>query len=245
MEAYDPSLYGERWADVYDDWHAWRLPDADTVTGVLAGLAGGGPVLELGVGTGRLAVPLAARGVEVHGIDNSPAMVERLRAKPGGDRVTVHFGDMADADIDRRFTLVFVAFNTFFALSTQEQQVRCFRNVAAHLDDGGAFVVEAFMPDPGRFDRGQTVRALAAETDAATLEVSRHDPTTQQVATSILRVSAAGVEIRPVFLRYAWPSELDLMAQLAGLALDERWQDWQRRPFTGSSQTHVSVYRRP
>jgi SAM-dependent methyltransferase len=151
MDGYVSSSYGEHVADVYDEWY--RLADTDATVERLAGLAGPGPVLELAVGTGRVALPLVARGLEVHGIDTSPAMVEHLRAKPGGEDVTVVIGDMADVPVSGRFSLVFVVFDTFFALPTQDEQVRCFENVARSLLPGGRFVVEGFVPDPARFDR--------------------------------------------------------------------------------------------
>jgi SAM-dependent methyltransferase len=151
MEGHEPATAGERWAEIYDDWHPGYEETAITA---LADLAHGGRALELGIGTGRIALPLAARGVEVHGIDASPAMVARLRVKPGGAAVPVTIGDFAEVGVDGRFSLIFVAFNTFFALATQEAQVRCFRRVADHLSNGGVFVVEAFVPDLTRFSRG-------------------------------------------------------------------------------------------
>ncbi|MDQ4029538.1 MAG: class I SAM-dependent methyltransferase, partial [Actinomycetota bacterium] len=208
----------------------------------LAALAGAGPALELAIGTGRVALPLAERGVQVHGIDVSEAMVERLRAKPGGDRIPVTIGDFADVAVVGRFSLVFVAFNTFFALASQQDQVRCFRNVAARLAEGGVFALEGFVPDVARFQRHQSVSAPRVELDVVMLDVSRHDPVAQRIDAQHVVINPAGIRLQPVHLRYAWPAELDLMAQLAGMRLRERWGDWERGPFTADSGRHVSVY---
>ena len=249
MEGYGRETYGERWADIYDELFGADPADAGTAEAVdlLAALADGGPVLELGVGTGRIALPLAARGLEVHGIDASARMLALLGAKPGGERVHTHVGDLADADVDvpGGFALVLVVFNTLFALPTQEAQVRCFANVARRLAPAGAFVVEAFVPDPSRFDRGQTVRASRVGVDGVGLEVSRHDPVAQSVSSQQVWLTEAGAQLRPVSVRYAWPSELDLMARLAGLELRDRWGGWDRSPFTAESGGHVSVYTHP
>lgn len=239
----DPTGYGQRWADVYDERVAWRAGEVEPVVDLLADLAGGGPALELGVGTGRVALPLVDRGVEVHGLEASPAMIEHLRSRPGGAELPVVLGDMADMDVEGTFRLVFAVFNTFFALPSQEAQVRCFHGVARHLTPDGAFVVEAFVPDPARFEGGQTVRAVEAATDRVVLEVARHDPVGQRVASSELTLTPEGHDLRPLMLRYAWPAELDLMARLAGLRLEARWADWRRSPFTGASHRHVSLYR--
>jgi SAM-dependent methyltransferase len=244
MEGYGPATYGDRWADVYDSWVTDRLGKPGTLTSVdrLAELAAGGRVLELAIGTGRLALPLAGRGVEVHGIDASEAMVARLRSKPGGDGIPVTIGDFADVGVDGTFDLIFVAFNTFFALTSQDDQIRCFQNVAQHLTAGGVFAMEGFVPDLTRFEAGQAMRALRVTTDSVDIEASRHDPVAQTVVTQHIVISEEGTRLRPVHLRYAWPSELDLMARLAGLRLRERWGAWDRSPFTASSALHVSVY---
>ena len=239
MTDYDAATYGDRIAEVYDEWFAVPSDTEDTVA-FLSGLAGPGPVLELGIGTGRVALPLAQRGHEVHGIDASEAMVEKLRARTGEIPVTI--GDFAELDIEGEFSLVYVVFNTLFALLSQEDQVRCFSNVARRLREEGVFVIEAFVPDLTRWDRDQRIEAHRVETDSVVLGVSRHDPVEQRVASNHLEVSAAGVKLYPVRLRYAWPSELDLMARLAGLRLRERWGGWRREPYTASSVKHVSVY---
>jgi SAM-dependent methyltransferase len=238
----DPAFYGDRWADVYDEHHGGRDPSA--AVEFLASLAGGGPVLELAIGTGRLALPLAARGITVAGVDASAAMVRRLRAKPGGESVTVTIGDMADVPVSGPFALVYLVFNTLFGLLTQKRQAECFRNVARVLGPGGAFVIECFVPDLARFDRGQRVQTLEVTEDAATFELSRHDPAQQRVTTQIVTLTEQGVRMHPVAIRYSWPSELDLMAGQAGLRLTERYSDWGRQPFDSASGGHVTVYRR-
>jgi SAM-dependent methyltransferase len=246
MDDYGPMTYGQRWADVYDEWTAVQLGDevARAAVGVLADLAAGGRVLELAIGTGRLALPLAARGLTVQGIDASEQMVGKLREKEGGGAIPVTIGDFADVGVEGQFDLVFVAFNTFFALTTQDRQIDCFRNVAGHLKSGGVFVIEAFVPDMTRFQDHQTLRVNRMTTDEVLLDASRHDPLTQTVQSQEIVISEGEVRLRPVHLRYAWPSELDVMAQLAGLALRDRWGGWDRSPFTGSSMSHVSVYGR-
>lgn len=242
MAEYGPETYGERIADLYDVWHA------ETAAGQIeriASLAGDGPVLELAIGTGRIALPLARRGIEVHGIDASPSMIERLRAKPGGEELPVAVGDFADVDIEGPFSLVFVVFNTFFALLTQDDQVRCFENVARRLLPGGHFLIEAFVPDQGRFDRGQRVSVTGIEGDEVRLEVSRHDPVRQRSTTRHLVVGPGGIRSLPVQARYAFPAELDLMGRLAGLSLSHRWGGWNEEPFDAGSTSHVSVWEKP
>ncbi len=179
MEGYEPPTYGDRIADVYDEWYA-ELDPASAVE-LLAELAGDGRVLELAIGSGRIALPLAARGVEVHGIDASERMVERLRAKPGGEAIPVTMGDFADVPVEGTFRVVFVAFNTLFALPDQEAQVRCFERVSEHLDENGVFVLEAFVPDLARYDRGQRVSTTRTKLDHIVLDVSQLDAASQTV----------------------------------------------------------------
>ena len=210
----------------------------------LATLAGGGRALELGIGTGRVALPLAEQGVAVHGIDASEAMVAKLRADPGGADIPVTLGDFGHVAVDGTFTLIFAVFNTFFALTTQEAQVRCFRRVAERLADGGVFLIEVFVPDPARFVRGQGVGVTSLDTDRVTLEVARHDALQQRVYSQHLVLTESGTRFYAVQIRYAWPSELDLMARLAGLRLSERWSDWSGAPFTTASTRHISLYER-
>ena len=240
MAEYTASTYGDRIAARYDEIHAERA-DTNAAVETLAGLSGQGRALELGIGTGRLALPLAARGIEVHGLDASEAMVAKLRAKPGGHDIPVLIVDFADFSVDAQFELAFVAFNTFFALPSQEDQLRCFGAVARHLVPNGVFVIEAFVPDQARFTRGRNVEGYLG-TDAVTLNVSHHDAAEQVVKTYQLRFTASRTEMFPVQLRYVWPSELDLMARLAGLRLRDRWEDWAGNAFTSNSTMHVSVY---
>ena len=241
MDEYISSTYGERLADVYDDWYG-SFEDAAIET--LADLAGSGPALELGVGTGRIALPLAAKGIEVRGIDASAAMVSKLRARPEGDSIAVTMGNFADVAVEGKFSLVFVVFNTFFALLTQEEQVRCFRNVAEHLTGDGKFLIEVFVPDVARFIAGQNVRASTITTERVSLQVSEHNSVEQQVMSQHIVFFNNEVRQFPVKIRYAWPSELDLMAQLAGLKLRHRWGNWNREEFNSRSEKHVSVYER-
>jgi SAM-dependent methyltransferase len=244
LSDYRPETYGDRWAAIYDEWVTHVRMDADTAAGFLASLAGGGPALELAIGTGRVALPLKARGVEVHGIDASDAMVAKLREKPGGADIPVTMGDFADVGVDGSYPLIYVPFNTFFGLLKQDDQLRCFRNVASHLTDDGVFVVEAFVPDTTRFDRGQRLQAMRVDLDETHFEVAVHDPVEQRVTTNILVVKDGAIDQYPVQLRYAYPAELDLMAQLAGMRLRDRFGGWNREPFTAASGAHVSVYER-
>lgn len=180
----------------------------------------------------------------MHGIDASKAMVAKLRAKPGGDAIPVTIGDFADVAVAGRYPLIYVAFNTFFALLTQDDQVRCFANVANRLTETGVFVLEVFVPDLSRFDRGQRVRVDAVEVDEVKLGVERHDAVNQISNSMYVFVREGGIRLYPVKIRYAWPAELDLMARLAGLRLRERWGNWTRVQFTDTSGQHVSVYER-
>jgi SAM-dependent methyltransferase len=244
MDSYRPSTYGDRIAEIYDDWHP-TAEDAEQAAAVLAELAGDGPALELAIGTGRVAIPLHARGVDVHGIDASQEMVAKLREKPGGADIPVDVGDFSDVDVDGSFPLIFVVFNTFFVLLSQEDQVRCFRNVAAHLEPGGSFLIEAFVPDPTMYASGQRVAATSVGLDEVRLDAGLHDPSSQTVEATHIVLRDGDVRLYPVRLRYAWPAELDLMAELAGLRLRDRWASWNRAPFDASSTKHVSVYERP
>jgi SAM-dependent methyltransferase len=219
--------------------------DEDAAVAFLEGLAGDGPALELAIGTGRIALPLASRGIRVDGIDFSAAMVAQLRKRPGGDRIEVTMGDFAEVAVLGQYRLIYVVFNTLFNLLTQDDQVRCFQNVASHLADHGSFVVEGYTPASlhRRPDHG-SVGAKAVEVDHVLLEVDRHDPVTQTLEESHVLLSPRGVRVYPIVQRYAWPSELELMARLAGLRLTERWSSWDRRPVTANSRNIVSVYGR-
>ncbi|MBW3634162.1 MAG: class I SAM-dependent methyltransferase [Chloroflexi bacterium] len=243
MKDYEPiQSFGEDSAETYDDS---SRGDEDATVLFLEHLARGGPALELAIGTGRIALPLAARGVPVDGIDFSPAMVAKLRAKPGGDQIPVTMGDFADVPVSGAYRLIFVVFNTLFNLLTQDDQVRCFENVAAHLTDDGVFVVEAFVPTYlTRLRDDQYVDAERIDVGEVRLDVGRHDPVAQRLDESHVVLSSAGVRLYPIVARYAWPSELDLMARIAGLRLKNRWSGWEHEPFTAASRRHVSVYGR-
>jgi SAM-dependent methyltransferase len=244
-QEYGPATYGDRIAEVYDEWYAdAAFLETEASIELLAELAGDGPVLELAIGTGRLALPLAKRGIEVHGIDASEEMVAKLREKPGGDRIPVTMGDFADVGVDGSYRMIYLAFNTLFALLTQEDQLRCFTNAAAHLSDEGVFLIEVFFPDLTRFDRDQRFQTNSVSTTEVSLDASRHDPLSQRVDSVHVVLTESGTKLYPVNLRYAFPSELDLMARLAGLELKERWGGWAREPFTASTRRHVSVYGR-
>ena len=243
MSDYGPATYGDRIAEIYDRFHP-GAGDATAQLRALTALAAQGAALELGIGTGRVAIPLAEQGVAVHGIDASEAMIDKLRTKPGGASIPVTIGDFAEVPVDGTFALIFAVFNTFYALTTQADQVRCFQRVARRLADGGVFLIEVFVPDPARFTRGQSVGVTNLETDRVTLDVARHDPLGQRVDSRHLVLSESGTRIYPVQLRYAWPSELDLMARLAGLRLRDRWSDWTGAPFTAASTSHISLYER-
>jgi SAM-dependent methyltransferase len=244
MEGYEAATYGDRISEIYDRLYGTAF-DVEATVAFLKELAGRGRALELAVGTGRVALPLAEAGVEVLGIDASPAMVAQMRAKPGGDRLPVTMGDFADVAVEGAFSLIYVVFNTLFALTTQEDQVRCFANAAAHLEPGGAFVIEAFVPDLARFDQDQRVHAAEIGLDEVMLDVSMHSARDQTVTSQHVVVRNGDIKLFPVHLRYSWPSELDLMARLAGLRLRERWAGWRRDRFSSSSGGHVSVYELP
>jgi len=251
MEGYGPETYGDAIADIYDLWYGAR-PDTAAAVERLASLAArspGLPVLELGIGTGRLALPLVARDLDVWGIDASSAMVELLRAKPNGARPAVAVGDMADLDLSAlpggeaaRFGLVFVAVNTFFNLTTREAQQRCLQRVRAVLAEDGCFVLEAFVPAVDRPTNLVETRTVAV--DHVVLTATRHDPDTQTVECQFIDIRESGIRLRPLTIRYCPPAELDAMAEAAGLHLVERWSDWTGTAFTEGDGTHVSVYGR-
>jgi hypothetical protein len=243
MEEYEPvkSFLGEA-AEEYD---RNLRGDEDDAVAFLAELAGNGPVLELAIGTGRIGLPLAARGVALEGIDLSPDMVAQLRKKPGGEGIPVTIGDFADVPVSGTYRLVYVVFNTFFNLLHQEQQVRCFENVAAHLTDDGAFVIEARVPAHiHALPQNQYVHAEEVGVDEVWLDVAKYDPVTQRLEETHVRLRGGDVGLFPIVTRYCYPSELDLMARIAGLQLRERWGGWNREPFDARSELAVSVYGR-
>lgn len=238
---WDKSLYGDRIADIYDDLYEEAFDKAGAVA-FLKEKAGGGRALELAIGTGRLAIPLKNSGVDISGIEISQAMIAKLREKRGGKDILVTTGDFAQVEVAGKFKLVFVAFNTLFALTEQDDQLNCFRNVAVHLEDDGVFVVEAFIPDLHRFRMNQNTQVIEVGTDRVMLDVSRHDPAQQQIKSQHIFLTEKGVRLYPVSLRYVWPSEMDLMAKVAGMELRERYESWQRDHFTSRSGGHISVY---
>ena len=246
VRAVPENYFDERIAKGYETFwpESFEPGVVDPAVDFLAELAGPGAALELGIGTGRVALPLSQRGVRVHGIELSPAMVHELHAKPGAGAVGVTIGDFATTKVDGSFTLAYLVRNTIMNLTTQDEQVACFRNVAAHLEPGGRFVIEVMVPTLRRLPPGETVRAFTLTPThlgfdeyvdlAAQISVSRH----YWVADGRLETFSAP-------FRYVWLSELDLMAQLAGMTLSERWSDWNRGPFTSDSPSHVSVWEKP
>jgi SAM-dependent methyltransferase len=243
MEPHDAGAYGSWIATEYDTLYA-GLHDTDATVDCLAALADGGAVLELGVGTGRLAIPLAARGLDVHGIDGSAEMLAALAAKPGGDAVATTLGDFAETSLGRRFRLVVLAVNTIYALPDQGAQVRCFQRAADHLEPGGRFVVEAWIPEP--LPAGESLRPRRLADGLMGLVVAQNDPVAQVLSTTQVALGTQlGVRVFPVVHRYAWPSELDLMARLAGLRREARWAGWDQSPLEPTGRNHVTVYQRP
>ena len=241
MDAED-GYFDEPVASRYDESAADMFESAavDPVVDFLAGLAGEGRALELGIGTGRIALPLARRGVAVHGIELSNAMAARLREKPGGDEVGVTIGDFATTTVDGAFSVAYVVFNTIMNLTTQAAQVACFRNVAAHLQPGGCFVVEVMVPEHQRVPPGETFRVFdPSETHWG---IDEYDVANQGLVSHHFDLADGRFELLSMPFRYVWPAELDLMAELAGMRLRERWGGWQREPFTGESRQHVSVW---
>jgi SAM-dependent methyltransferase len=237
--------FDERVAARYDESSSEMFdPEAvEPAVDFLAALARGGRALELGIGTGRIALPLAERGVEVHGIDLSQAMVGKLREKPGGEEIPVAIGDFASTRVDGDFALAFLVFNTINNLTTQDEQVACFRNVAAHLEPGGCFVIEVGIPDLRRLPPGETMHVFDAS--EGHWGIDEYDVANQGLVSHHFSVVDGAIEHVSMPFRYVWPSELDLMAELAGMRLRERWSGWKREPFTGESRKHVSVWETP
>jgi SAM-dependent methyltransferase len=229
--------YDESEADMFDP------EEVEPVVDFLAELAGEGRALELGVGTGRIALPLAQRGVPVHGIDLSRAMTSRLREKPGGEEIGVSIGDFATTTVEGTFSVAYLVFNTIHNLTTQAEQVACFRNVAAHLEPAGCFVIEVGTPNLQGLPPGGTMRVFdASETHWG---IDEYDVANQGLVSHHFSLVDGRLERVSMPFRYVWPAELDLMAQLAGMALRERWSGWKREPFTSESRKHVSVWEKP
>ena len=234
--------FGERVAERYDESSADMFEPAvvDPIVDFLADLAGSGAALELGIGTGRIALPLAQRGIRVHGIDLSEAMVAMLRAKPGVEDIEVTMGDFATTRVEGTFSVAYLVFNTIHNLTTQDEQVACFQNVAAHLEPGGCFVIEVGVPQLQRLPPGETIRAF--DVSETHLGFDEYDVASQRLISHHYSVVDGKLELHSVPFRYVWPAELDLMARLAGMSLRERWGDWNREPFTSESRKHVSVW---
>jgi SAM-dependent methyltransferase len=229
--------YGDWVAEFYDAWFSDWLDSAGTVDR-LAELAGTGPVLELGIGTGRVALPLRERGFVVQGIDASPAMVDRLRAKPGGDSIPVTIGDFTEVPVEGKFSLVFVTAGSFNELQSQDAQLRCFQNVARHLLPGGLFALDGVIPD----ERHEAMRVIRSRAGEVVLHVREVDRAHQRYVSHYAVLGERGVRVLSVPFRFAWPSELDLMAKMAGLRLKDRKGGWRDEPFNSESTSHVSVY---
>jgi SAM-dependent methyltransferase len=250
VEGYGPATYGEAFADVYDDWYG-DLEGLDDAVATIGWLAAGDRVLELGVGSGRLAVPLAAAGAEVWGLDASPAMLDRLATRPGGDRVRVALGDMADPSPVLEaaggrpgdgFAVVVLAFNTFFLLATADAQQGCLAAAARLLAPGGCLAIEAYVPADPPADADTVLEPRAVELDRVVFTVSTHRPAEQVVHGQHVEIRESGIRLRPWVLRYLRPEQLDELAGEVGLRLLERWGSWDRRPFSDASPLHVSVY---
>lgn len=244
MNASDDGYFGERIAATYDDdADMFDCANVDPVVDFLAKLAGSGKALEFGIGTGRIALPLAQRGVPVHGVDMSKAMVDKLTSKENGANIGVTIGDFATASIDDSFFVVYLVFNTIMNLTTQAAQVECFRNAAAHLDPGGHFVIEVMVPRLQRLPPGETL--VAYDLSEKHWGIDEYDIGSQGLTSHHLRIADGDVQRFSVPFRYVWPAELDLMAQLAGMTLSERWGGWAQESFTSTSESHVSVWKKP
>jgi len=239
----DPGLFGRQWAAHYD---RSDNPDPTPAVKFLAGLADGGPALELAIGSGRVALPLAARGVAIEGIEASPEMVDLLRAKPGGESIPVVIGDMADVAVPGPYRLVYLVFNTLFNLTGAGRQEDCFRNVARVLAHGGAFVIEAFVPDPADIDRNeQQIQVWAVTEHAVSIRVHRYDRQAQTFLRQTVTFTKDGVQFKPFGMHYRWPEQIDELAARAGLRLEARYASWTGEPFGPDSRNHISVYRKP
>jgi SAM-dependent methyltransferase len=237
----DPSDYGRVWAEDYDRLFEER-DDPEMVATFVAKLAPGGSVLELGVGTGRLAISLLTAGLAVTGVDASPEMLSRLRARPGSEQLEIIEGDFVSVQAGGPHDVVLIAFSTLFLVPSQEGQLACLANARRHLHPGGFVVVEAFVPDHSRWTRGQNVSVGDLHARGASLKLSVHDPVQQLISTQEVIFGPAGSSLRPNRLRYAWPAELDAMALASGLRPVHRWADWTGAPFTAASTSHVSVF---
>ena len=242
MKQFGPSTFGELNADEYDALH--NPGTTDDCVSLIADLTGQGDILELAIGTGRIALPLAQRGLKVSGFDASPQMLDILKGKPGGADIPTWVAEMASFDLGQTFDFAFLVFNTLYNLTTQDEQLRCFQRVSEHLKPGGNFLVEAFMPNREGFENNQAVRTKHVDYDKVWLEAVQHDPIAQRLNYQRIRISQQGTELKPLPMRYVWPAELDLMARLAGLSPVAHWGGWHKQPLTRDSDFYVIVYQR-
>lgn len=240
---FDAATFGTLNAKDYDAAHDPGTTDA--AVEVISDLAGDGRILELASGTGRVTIPLAQKGHRIEGLEGSPEMVEKMRAKRGGAQIPVTIGDMAEVAVDGPSDHVFLIYNTFFNLPDQTAQVRCLQNTADRLAPGGSFLIETFVPDVSGFSNGQRVRTVRLDRSSVWLEAATHDPVAQRFEFQRIRITPEGTKLVPLPMRYAYPPEIDLMARLAGLVPENRWGGWDKSPFTSDSAMHVSVYRKP
>lgn len=237
----ESSSYGDAMADGYDEW--FTVPDdGDDAAQFLAALAGRSRALEFGIGTGRVALPLQSRGVEVHGIDASSEMVDQLRRKPGGECLKVHIGNFATLDSGEKYGLIYMVYGTFYLLLSQEDQIRCLENARRQLAEDGCVVIQVHAPKSGSIGLAQRINVDHVGNDRVVLDVALHDQVQQRVDSQSVVISEAGTRLIPVSYRYVWPSEMDLMARIAGLRLRERWGGWGREKFSSASHWNVSVY---
>ncbi len=227
LKGFGAATFGELYADEYDERHDPGTTDA--AVALLTDIADGRRTLELAVGTGRVALPMLHAGVDIEGIDASPEMLAKLKDKAGRDKMTVLVANMADFDLDRSFEFVFLVFNTFYNLTSQEAQINCIKSAADHLDPGGHLLLEMFVHDYKLFSG---VRVEELDMNSLVLEAAEHDPVTQTVEFQRVMMTDGSIRMRPLAMRYAWPSEIDLMARLAGLELESRWSDWHRSPYS-------------
>lgn len=243
MSEYKASTYGDRFAEFYDLLEGTSL-DTEAAVTKLASLAGQGPVLELGVGTGRVALPLQARGFEVHGVEASEAMVAKLRAKEGGESIQILVGDFAELSYETSYSLAFAAYNTFSSLPDQDSQVRCLEKVTSALDPDGYLVLESAVPDNAILAKEQDVQVRFVDADLLVLHASRYDSIAQRAVGQSIIVANGVIQTFPVQTRYNWPSELDLMARIAGLRLVKRVGGWCDEPFDSASRSYISIFQR-
>jgi len=241
MKDYRASTYGDKVADIYDKEYGDFDPE---MIERIFEFAPNGSAFELGIGTGRVALPLLKKGMKVDGIDSSISMVNKLKAKPGSKNISIQIGDFSKFQTAKKYDVVFVVFNTFFSLLTQDDQISCFKSVYNALKPDGKFIIEAFVPDPARLAKGQTTMISDIEQDSVSMEYTMYDVADQMVTSQLVRISEKGIKMVPIIIRYAYPAEFDLMAKLTGFELSERWANWKKEPFTSKSGFHISVYKK-